>query len=232
MATPSRSIVAALLALATFTASPALAAEPLDTAPLDTELEKYWATTTDRDNVKSLLYSKESRHEFTLFLGVVPNDNFYSYVPIGARWNFFFLESLGIEVFGSYDVAVDGDLKGFLEDNNLYGRIRAPQQLVWNASAALVWNPIYGKFAVFTDKLFHFDFFISLGAGVVGTDVENESLNTDSKVDVAGNLGLGVRFYINDLIALRLDYKQFLYGGEQGIEVPAEFTLGVSFWTP
>jgi len=206
--------------------------EPLDTKALDVELDKYWKP-QDRKPSINLLYDKEDRHEFTLFFGVLPNDSFFSYVPVGARWNYFFTDMLGVEVGGSYWISLDGDLKSFLESENLYAILtEKPQQLQWNASAAFVFNPFHGKVAVFTDKLFHFDFQVSLGVGAIGTTIEESPNVTASKVDFAGHLGLGLRFYVNELIAIRADYKQFLFGGTSGVVAPAEFTVGVSFWTP
>lgn len=205
--------------------------ENLDTKALDAELDKYWKP-AEREVLRKSLYDKTDRHEFSIFFGVVPNDSFFSYIPLGGRWDFFFTEHFGIEVFGAYWVSLDGDLKSFLEENQLYPILTEfPQQLQWNASASIVWNPLHGKLAVFTTKLFHFDFHLSLGVGAIGTQLERSNGTTDSKVDVAGHLGVGLRFYVNDLIAIRADYKQFLYGAESGVAAPAEFTVGVSFWT-
>lgn len=230
-------IVAALCATIASTAlltAPTVAAqtvEPLDTEALDSKLDQYWKA-QERKSYRQGLYDKADRHEFSIFFGVVPNDSFFSYIPVGLRWNFYFTDAFAIEVFGAYDISIDGDLKTFLEEKGLYPILNEfPQQLQWNANAAIVWTPLHGKLAAFTTKLFHFDFNISLGVGAIGTTLERPGGTTDSIVDFSGHLGLGLRFYVDRMIAIRADYKQFLYGAESGIAVPAEFTIGVSFWT-
>lgn len=230
----SRRLVALGLVAALASVAPTASAqtiEPLDTSALDVELDKYWKA-QDRLPTRNLQFTKEDRHEFSLFFGVLPNDSFFSYIPLGARWNFFFNKLLGVEVGGSYWLSLDGDLKSFLEAENLYAILtEKPQQLQWHASAALLFTPFHGKLAVFTNKLFHFDFQVALGVGALGTTVEDSAGESASKVDVAGHLGLGLRFYATRTIAVRADYKQFLFGGTSGVVAPAEFTLGVSFWT-
>ena len=53
-----------------------------------------------------------------------------------------------------------------------------------------------------------------------------------AKTDVSGNVGLGVRLYFNDLVSMRIDYRQYFYPAEGGgISHPAEITAGVSIWT-
>ena len=154
-------LTAALLTTTMVVATPSASAQgvtPLDTSALDTELDRYWKPQV-RKPVRQHLFDKDGRHEFTIFTGVVPNDSFFSYLPFGGRWDMYLSDAFGIEVFGSYWLSLDGDLKGFLVDNNLYPILTEfPQQLLWNAAAAFVWTPIHGKVAVFTTKLFHFDF--------------------------------------------------------------------------
>ena len=51
-------------------------------------------------------------------------------------------------------------------------------------------------------------------------------------LNISGNIGLGTRFYLNETIALRFDYRQYFYSAEGGgLSYPAELTLGVSFFT-
>lgn len=225
----TRTLIA--LCLVAAAAAPALAAEPLDTTALDAELDKYWNPDRELVPVEKELFGREGGHELTVYFGVTPNDDFFSYVPLGGRWNFFFADSLGLEVAGAYLISFDADLKDFLEDNLLYGILeKYPQQLLWHADASLTWAPVRGKAAVLTTKLMHFDFQISLGAGAIGTSIEQRDAPAESPVDFAGVFGLGLRAYIDELIAIRADYRQFVFGGDDGVRGPAEFTLGVAFW--
>ena len=224
------------VALILVMAAPAAHAEdiPTDTSVVDTELDMYWAKNRELRTIQKKLYLKDKRHEFTLFGGVIPNDDFFSYVPMGARWNYYFTEDLGAEVWGEYVLANETDLKNFLQENTLYAiLVEIPQTLEWMAGASLLWSPFHGKFALFTTKLVHFDFHVAFGAGVIGTNIIDEATKeTDTKVDPSGSVGLGIRMFIDDMFAVRLDYRQYFYPADTGgIAHPAEMTLGVSMWT-
>lgn len=211
--------------------STALAADE-DTDALDKELDLYWAKKRDVRVIQKRLFLKESRHEFTVFGGLIPNDEFFTYVPVGGRYDFYFQEDFAIEVFGSYVFAIDTDLRDFLQAEDLLF-IDSPQTLQWLAGASVLWSPIHGKFGIFTTKLAHFDLYLAFGAGVIGTTVIDQTTRVEeSKVDVSGNVGLGVRFFLNDFVALRFDYRNYFYPAETGgVAFPVELTLGVSFFT-
>lgn len=207
---------------------------PRDTGAVDEALDLYWAKKRELKTIQKRLYLKDSRWEFTLFSGVIPNDEFFSYFPIGGRINHYLQEDISVELWGAYDVSLDSELKDFLEENTLYQiLVEIPQTLVWMAGADVLWSPIHGKIGMFTSKLAHFDFHLAFGAGVIGTEIVNEATKeVSSKIDVSGNLGVGFRLFFNDTVALRLDYRQYFYPAETGgVAYPAELTLGVSFFT-
>lgn len=230
----SRALTAALLATV---AAPAFAAEgdPTmeDTRQLDDRLRLYWGNEMrEVETLQKRLYRKESRWEFALYSGVIPNDEFFTYFPLGGRADYFFAEDFGVEVWGSYLIRVSSELRDFLESNfNQSLIVDIPQSLQWLAGANFLWSPIHGKFGIFTEKLVHFDMHLAFGVGAIGTTVRNLN-QEDSKVDIAGNVGLGMRFFLSQSVALRFDYRQFFYPAEGGgLSHPAELTLGVSFLT-
>ena len=203
-----------------------------DTTAVDDALDLYWAQKREIRAIHSRMFLKESRHEFTLAGGIVPNDEFFTYFPVGARWNYYFNEDFSSEVYGSYSIQKNSDLKDFLESRFRQAMlVDIPQSLHWVAGAAVLWSPIHGKVALFTSKLAHFDLHMAVGAGAIGTKIAKFNL-TENKIDVSGNVGLGFRFYVTDWLAVRLDYRQFFYAANVGgVAHPVELTLGVSFWT-
>lgn len=232
-----RSAAYAVTALAASAVAPAaMSAEgdPVeDTRKLDDALRMYWGTEMrEVDALQKRLYRKDQRWEFELYSGVIPNDEFFSYYPLGGRIDYFFAEDFGAEVWGSYLIRVSSELEDFLEQNfNESLIVDIPQSLQWLAGANFLWSPIHGKLGIFTDTLAHFDVHLAFGVGVIGTTVRQLD-QEKSKVDVAGNVGLGMRFFLSDSIALRFDYRQFFYAAEGGgLSHPAELTLGVSFLT-
>jgi len=210
-----------------------------DTRKLDDALKMYWGNEMrEVDSLQKRLYRKDQRWEFELYTGVIPNDEFYNYIPLGGRVDYFFAEDFGIEVWGSYLIRIASELEDFLEKNfNESLIVDVPQSLQWLAGVNFLWSPVHGKLGIFTDTLGHFDAHLAFGAGVIGTTVRQLD-QEESKLNVAGNVGIGLRFFLNDTISLRFDYRQFFYAAAKlengtggGLSHPAELTLGVSFMT-
>ena len=203
-------------------------------APAGTRRDVFWAHNRGIRVIQKRPFRKERRHEFTLFAGTVPNDDFFAYLPVGGRWNYFFAEDFSAEVWGTYQATLQTSLKGFIESNtNGSLLVEIPQTLTWMAGADVTWSPVHGKFSAAEDALGTLDAHVAFGAGVIGTTVtDSQSKATNSKFDVSGNLGLGVRLYLTRSLSIRMDYRQYFYPAETGgLAYPAELTLGVSLWT-
>lgn len=208
--------------------------------PLSRQFDLYWAKKRDVRNIHKRLFLKEGRHEFAIFGGVIPNDDFFAYFPIGLRYDYYFSEDLAIEVSGSYLIKKNSDLEDFLEQEIFSGiEVELPQYLEWQAGAGVLWTPLHGKVAIFDTKLGHFDFGFMLGVMALGTRVQAEG-ETEAlpRVDVGGTVGATVRFYLLEFLALRVDYRHYFYAARdaddnaRGLSFPAEISFGVSFFTP
>lgn len=213
-------------------------AEP--TRPLmtsaDDEVSRYWGKKRNLAVVQKRLFAKDGRLEFTVFGGIIPNDPFLTYIPVGGRFNYYFIESLSMEVAGSYTgtgVRVESDLAGFLKNNpNIKANTDLLDQPLWRASAAVVWSPFYGKMALANANLSHFDINLVAGLGVVQVESptpDRSGFQTEIKPE--GTLGAGMRFFLTDFMTLRMDYRQGIFqkaGG--GVSTPSELTLGLSFF--
>jgi len=208
-------------------------AQAQEKGSLDKYLDKYWAEKRDVRVIQKRLYQKDGRHEFTPFFGFIPNDEFYMYYPVGGRYTYYISEDIGIEAFGAYIPNTYSDLGGFI-DSEFGLETNLPQRLEWTAGLEGVWSPIHGKIGLFTKKLAHFDWVLMVGVGALGSQVKTaeEGGQTKSKIDVAGNVGTGLRFFILDWLALRFEYRNYFFAAEGGgLSHPVELTLGVSFFT-
>lgn len=65
---------------------------------------------------------------------------------------------------------------------------------------SIVWSPIYGKFALFSKKIFHFDVYFLAGAGLFD--------NRDSS-RFGVNTGLGTKIFLNDSVSMRLEVRNY-----------------------
>jgi outer membrane beta-barrel protein len=208
--------------------------------PLANDFDLYWGEKRDVTNIHKRKFMKDGRHEFAIMGGVIPNDDFFTYYPLSLRYDYSFSEDIALEVSGSYMFKKNSDLENFLENDIIAGlQVQLPQYLQWQAGAGVLWTPIYGKFGAFATKVAHFDFGIVLGVMALGTMVQPEGKpDYESRIDVGGNAGATLRFYVLDFMAIRLDYRHYFYAARdaddntRGVSYPAEISLGLSFWTP
>jgi len=207
-----------------------------DATPLDRELDKVWGKERDIRVIEKRAFEKDSRHEFSLFAGIIPNDPFFNYYPLGLRYDYYFLESLALEVAGAYAFHPESNLRSFINSTFKGGGLRGvrlPQRVEWYAGANVYWAPIYGKLAIFTSKISSFDLGFILGAAAIGSHIEEGGVfKRKSTPDVGGVAGLGFHFYLTDLFALRADYRHYVFkANDGGARFLAEITLGFAVFT-
>ena len=100
----------AALATVTATAPPAQADQA--------GLQKSWGEKRLIRTLQRRLFAKFGRMEFTFFTGIVPNDPFVFYTPVGMRFDYHFNEAFALELSGSFlgcfgDDVGEGQERGF-----------------------------------------------------------------------------------------------------------------------
>ncbi|MEZ4820778.1 MAG: outer membrane beta-barrel domain-containing protein, partial [Bdellovibrionota bacterium] len=159
--------------------------------------------------------AKKGRHEFTFGMGAILDNPFLRYELAQFRYNYHFRETFAVEL--SYQYAFNqqksliGQLEGiqcapgefFDEDGNDLSNVPGacgvsfsspPDPFVHTYIANLVWSPIYGKFSIFSRKIYHFDLFFTAGAGYYDTERSGY---------IGFNAGLGGKIFLNDWLAFR-----------------------------
>jgi outer membrane beta-barrel protein len=211
-----------------------------DVAPVGSRLE--WAARRDLRVIQKRSVLKEGRHGFTLFGGVVPNDDFFTYITGGLGYNYYFSEDLALSIHGAYTydqkTSLESSLSKPRETNEGPGlEVRLPQVLQSYASAGIDWNLLHGKVGFFTTNLLEFDLALSFGAGAVMTTITPKGQDPFTQFDPAGNVGAGLQFYLTNSFALRLDYHQFFYPalrgqpGGGGVSYPIAATVALTYFT-
>ncbi|MBN1946873.1 MAG: outer membrane beta-barrel domain-containing protein [Bradymonadales bacterium] len=201
--------------------------------PLPEQMEEYWAAQRDIRIIQHRLFEKVGRHQITLFGGVIPNDPFMDYYPIGLRYNYYLLESLALELAGSFigDVfRAESELNTFLDDHGVTVTLLDRQW--WRAHFGVNWSPFYGKLAFLGLKLAHFDLNLHAGFGILEVhSLSEDRLREDVEYKPEGSLGAGFNFYLTDMFSVCIDYRQYIFekaGG--GVSNPSEITLGFSIF--
>ena len=208
--------------------------EATGTGTIKGDLDLYWGGNRKEDVIVGHLHEKGGRFELGLFTGIIPNDPYLSYVPIGGRFAYFFTDSLGVEAGGSWTgLQSETDLTTFLLAEERWestDEVANTQQ--WRANAVAVWSPFYGKLALLQRKLSHFDLNVSGGLGVVQltSPTDDAVLTTEDSIQVEIILGAGARVFLTEDFALRLDYRQgIIPGATDEVLTPVEFSLGISY---
>jgi outer membrane beta-barrel protein len=252
--TSTKSLTMALLAVVMLAGPPASAQAstsadaPMDTSAVDEALDLYWGQQQKDTAIERRNHPRTLRHELTIYSGIIPNERLHVFYPLGARYNLFFTDDFGMELWGAYTFKVASEIYAFyLEDEGmdptlLGAQSELPPELLFMTGASFVWSPVHGKFAAFGAKLTHFDFYISAGFTMLGTtQIEsnasastlNNASTTTLTANPGGHVGLGLRLQFLDWFAARLEYRQHFYAAvKDATPAPAEFNIGFSFWTP
>ncbi len=196
----------------------------------------YWAEMRDIYTIQKRAFLKEGRYALSFYAGMIPNNIFEQYFPIGLRLNYHVLENIGVELSTSFAFRRSTDLGDIIRDDS---GIAARDLLIGDTQRShttfgVTWSPIYGKFAYTDSGLFYFDIFFVGGAGVVVTQTEsdfNAPLDTTAKPE--GVVGGGMAVYMGQHAGIRLDFRQFIFQKVEGIggaATPSEVSLGVSWF--
>jgi outer membrane beta-barrel protein len=212
-------------------ATPAAAEAPAASGS-NGDTQVYWGDKRNVSIVQKRIFTKDGRLELSAFVGLIPNDPFRIYAPVGARLNYYFLESISLEVDAQFtDLQVESGLKDTLKNKNS-AEVTLLDNQKWRAGAGVAWSPFYGKLSMFDTRLSHFDINLLGGFGVLQTvSASIDRTSEQSEIKPEGILGVGFRFFLTQSFTLRADYRQYIFqkvGG--GTATPSEVSLGASFF--
>ena len=201
---------------------------------LEDDLDAFWSERRGIRVLQRRLFEKDGRLQLSLYTGIIPNDPYVSYFPIGGRLSYYISEPIGFELSGSWN----GDtLVSTTEIGDQFreaGYLFFPRdQQRWRANASVLWAPLYGKFSLLGRKIAHFDWNFAAGFGVLGVETPPEDrLNEpESEIKPEVLVGTGWTLWLTQNWTLRLDYRQFIFQKSSGgVALPSELSLGVSYF--
>jgi outer membrane beta-barrel protein len=163
-------------------------------------------------------------------VGVVPNDAFLIYMPLGFRGAYHLTEHWALELSFEYFLRFETSLRQHLEQNDAQLRARIRDSQEFRADLGLAWSPVYGKIAA-AGGVLHFDGYLVAGAGLVRIAEEKElDLPAASRPDFL--LGAGLKLFFGRRWVVRFEYRQYLYlrpedlsGGGGGVGLASEIAL-------
>ncbi len=230
---PSASVLSLLAAIAasTLLATPARADSPSEEAVEIMEEGK-----PSPEVIKNRFFLKANRFELAPVVGYVPNNPFARRYVGGVLLGYHVSEAFSAEgaILYSPDLGQD-DLKGLTgtlvtiaHQGDDKANFQQPiDKMVMGATFAARWAPIYGKINLLGERVLNFDFYGTLGVGLLtiaeyyatynegGSSEESGTAVALSapvnKYTVPVNIGVGFNFFLSQSIALKLDARSYLY---------------------
>jgi outer membrane beta-barrel protein len=199
----------------------------------------YWAKVRKIHTVQKREYQKVGRLGVSAYAGIIPNNIFERYFPVGLRLNYYILENIGLELSGSRSFRSETSLEGVMdEDQGINSEsVRVADTQFWHANFGLTWSPFYGKTSFYENSIGYFDMFLFGGMGMVVTktpEVPNQPLSeVPYNIKPEGVLGAGVSFFLLDNAMIRADFRQFIFqkaGDVGGVANPSEVSLGFGWF--
>lgn len=210
------------LALACLCATPAFAASE-DEAGDVSEVDKD-SSGPLKDRVRPVsghLFLMDGRFEVSPGIGLSLRDAFWQKVGFGAAFTYHFTEAVGVSARGTYNLSLISGAAQICDPvgggcalpteaelstangqpaNVSFGRMS------FLASIDLQWAPLYGKLALFSEKILNFNMYVLAGPTFLLYGPPDATEFT-----VGGNVGVGFRFFLNEWLTIRLEVRDVLY---------------------
>lgn len=158
---------------------------------------------------------KKGRFEVQPFWGFTLNDQFVSHNAPGLGINYYITEVLAVGVNGSYYDPFNVD-SAFNAQVRRAARVGVPlTEYQWAAAANFTYVPANGKFAGFSNFIFHYDMYVVGGVGAISTrpiaviDPDNRAFEYEPKVSF--NAGLGLKIFFNRWFAAVLEVRDYIF---------------------
>jgi outer membrane beta-barrel protein len=196
-------------------------------------------------------FLKMRRVELMPMIGVTTNDNLIRHTQLGGQLNYFLTDVLAVGLEGGIFQ------RNLREPYDLIARQarRLPTVNQYNYSAGLNFHytPVYGKFALFSRSIVHWDGSLTAGVGITESEVipRNPAMQSFTNMLVTPSVGASMRVYFSDFLTLHLGLRDYVFldrfealdrtevsgdaareNGTTALVNHVVLQAGVSFWLP
>lgn len=147
---------------------------------------------------KDRLFQQTNRHELGALGGAYVSDAFDATWVAGGSYAYHMTEDFAVEAMGALTRFTS---RGGPELERTFSVLGGRSRDAKIFAADLVWAPLHAKMKS-GGLLQHFDLYLLAGAGVVDSVLSS---------GIAGNGGLGFKFFLGRAFALRLDFRDHVY---------------------
>jgi outer membrane beta-barrel protein len=198
--------------------------------------------------VSGHLFLKQGRIELSPSTTLSIRDAFFTKYILGGTLTYHPMETLGLSLRAGYSIpTVAGSAQLCTFENQGGSTTRgcrlptleqlreraAPGELSLVGGVDVQWAPIYGKMSLLAEQFLHFDLYGIGGASAI----QYRGPSGAPELTVGGNVGVGMRFFLNRWMTLRTEFRDLIYvekavNPSQMLRNQLLFELGVSFFFP
>lgn len=194
---------------------------------------------TLQDRIKAVsrkVFLKEGRFELQPALAVTMNDPFFRTWQVAGRAAYHLNDAFALEIGGAYVPPFFVEKLPPLDLLRQEARlVNVDSQLLGHADAGVTFSPIYGKLAILSDAIIHFDAFASAGVGAV-FDTNFKEGDALHFVHPTMDVGIGLRVFMLRWLVVRADLRDYVYPQDRAsistLQNLLIFSLGVGFYFP
>lgn len=173
--------------------------------------------------VSGHLFLMNGRFEVSPGIGLSFRDAFWQKVGFGAALTYHFTEEIALSARGTYNLSLISGAAQICDPGVGCAAPTFQELTTFNGQTANVafgymslltsidfqWAPLYGKLALFSEKILNFNMYVLLGPSFLMYGPTNT-------FTVGGNVGVGFRFFLNEWLTVRLELRDVLYN-EQAV---------------
>jgi len=202
--------------LAVSASLPAIAAA--ETAAEQAEMAAEKAVTVEPPTVVRPLYTMKNRIDIGLLGGSSVSDHMVAHIGGALTADYHLNEFLSIGLFAAAgDSRLNTLAQTITSETSATGGddLAGAGRPTWTGQLGARFTPLYGKFNLASEYSMHFHFYVMGGIGAA--QVKSMSILTQNddrrpEVGLAGNIGLGLRLWMNRTLSLRVEARQLLFG--------------------
>jgi outer membrane beta-barrel protein len=165
--------------------------------------------------VQQIYALRYHRFEVNPYFGITMNDQYVAHPGPGLALNWYITNVLAVGVNGNFYGGLNSP-SDFNFQTSRAARVGLPMtEYQWNANANFTYVPAYGKFAGFSDFIFHYDFFVLGGVGAISTrpiavvDPDNRTFDFEPKLSF--HVGGGIRIFFNRWFAAMFEVSDYIF---------------------
>jgi outer membrane beta-barrel protein len=173
------------------------------------------SVTADVYAVQQIYALRRGRFEINPYWSVSLNDQFVTHPGPGLAANYYLTNVLAVGVNGTYYQPFNSDAD-FNFQNRRATRLAVPlTEYLGGYAVNFTYVPMYGKFAGFSNFIFHYDGYLVGGVGGLFTRpiavIDPDNRKFDYEHRIAFNVGFGLRIFLNRWFSVIGELRDYIY---------------------